>query len=455
MPSPAAFGMRRIFRDNWAWRGGLALDELRFAVDPADTADAPTGPGIPDDSGWPFLVSVTDTVALQCARDAPGTATTAAAAAVALLSERADGLLGLVPDAVPALAPEHAALVEAAGRTGVVDDFATALAKLEEVGVLRRDGDDVVLLRPPDPRPDDLLACRRHMDEVAERPENHELDRLLTRLVRRVERDGAPARRFRGLADGGRLRFVVTTTPASENPDGLFDVGPHSLPPLDLVLNPHGRPHALRGWVGAGGMRLEGDWGPGSPILLAAYEVAATVLGGGVGPNALRRATRAAGLWLLLLDATEARTGTLDTSVSSVAGRLGGVLGLASGGDHRALATVLLEDLERAGAIATERPSRKTLRVVVRQPPPPADATVRHFVRGWSAWLLGDGGGRVDGLEGVLELAQQHLARTRARWERVLEARVVRVDVLAAPGRRIPHVGAGTPAIARHDSRLG
>jgi hypothetical protein len=455
--------MRRIFRDNWAWRGGLALDELRYAPDPEALGRVVAGPGPADGEGWPFLVSVTDTVALQCAREAPGTATTAAAAAVALLSERADGLLGRIPGAVPALAPAHAALVDAAGRTGVVDDFATALCRLEEVGVLRRDGDDVVLLRPPDPRPDDLLACRRHMDEVAGRPENHELDRLLTRLVRRVERDGAPARRFHGLADAGRLRIVVAASPASENPDGLFDVGPHSLPSLDLVMHPHGRPHALRGWIGAGGMRLEDDPGSGGPILLAAYEVAAGLLGGGVGPNALRRATRAAGLWLLLIDATEARTGALDTSVSSVAGRLGAALGLAPGGDHRALATMLLEDLERAGIIATERPTRKTLRVVLRHPPPPTNDRVRHFVRGWSAWLLAGGGDRADELGGVLHLAREHLRRTRARWERLLEARLVRVEVLSGPGAPTardpgaarPPATAAPPATARHDGGLG
>jgi hypothetical protein len=415
--------MRRIFRDNWAWRAGLALDELRYPPESAVSGD--------DAGPWPFLVSVTDTVALQCARGAPGTATTAAAAALCLLSEAADGLLGRVSGALPRLAADHARFVAAAGRTGVVDDFPTALRELEAIGVLRRDGDDVVLLRPPDPRPEDLLACRHHMDDVAHRPENDELDRLLTRLVRRVERDGPPARRFRELAQAGRLRIVVSTTPRSENPDGLFDVGPGTLPPLDLALNPHGRPHALRGWMGIGGLALEGEWGPGSPVLLSAHELGALCLGGGVGPNAVRRAARASGLWLQLLEATEARTGTIRTSVSAVATELGALIGLAPNGDHRALATALLDDLERAGAIRTARPARKTLEVELLHPPAPSDAALVHFVRQWSAWRLS---GAVDpstaGLGRIPTLSDDHLRRVRARWETLLEGRGVRVELL-------------------------
>lgn len=246
----------------------------------------------------------------------------------------------------------------------------------------------------------------------------------------RVERGGILATRFRELARFGRLRARVHHQPGDAGEDGLFDVGPTSLPPLDRAVNALADElHAVRGWVSAYGAR-QPEGAAGLP--LTAYELGALLLGQGVGANAVRRATRASGLWLLLLEHTGHAPESFDSSVATLATELAPYLGLAADGDHRATVAALLADLERIGAVACERPTRKTLRVAVLRPPAPDDETVRHFLRQWSAWRLAADGDPAAGMGRLMDLSGVQLGRVRSAWVTLLEQRRVTVEVLAS-----------------------
>lgn len=202
------------------------------------------------------------------------------------------------------------------------------------------------------------------------------------------------------------------------------------MPPLDRAVNALADElHAVRGWVSAYGAR-QPEGAAGLP--LTAYELGALLLGQGVGANAVRRATRASGLWLLLLEHTGHAPESFDSSVATLATELAPYLGLAADGDHRATVAALLADLERIGAVACERPTRKTLRVAVLRPPAPDDETVRHFLRQWSAWRLAADGDPAAGMGRLMDLSGVQLGRVRSAWVTLLEQRRVTVEVLAS-----------------------
>lgn len=416
--------MRRIWRETWSWRGALALDELDYVPVPADATAGPIVRSARTD--WPLLVSVVDVVALLGPGAGGPEATTSVAALFHLLSTRTGGYHARLPLAMPEVREEHAALEREHGFA----DYGIALEQLERTGLVDRSASQLVLARPPSPTPTELLWARDHMDSVAQDPARSEIDRCLTRMAWRVERGGVLAARFRELARFGRLRARIHAQPGDAGEDGLYDVGPTSLPPLDRAVNALADElHAVRGWVsGYGAQQPEGV----ADLPLTSYELGALLLGRGVGANAVRRATRAAGLWLLLLEHTGDAPGTFDSSVATLASELAPYLGLAADGDHRTTVTALLADLERAGAVVCERPTRKTLRVVVLRPPAPADDDVRHFLRQWSAWRLAPDGDPAAGMGRLLDLSGVQLGRVRSAWVDLLERRRISVEVLAS-----------------------
>lgn len=417
--------MRRIWRDTWSWRGGLALDELDYVPVPADATAGPIAR--PAKTDWPLLVSVVDVVALL-GPGAGADVSTSVAALFHLLATRTGGYHARLPRALPDVEREHAVLEREHGFAG----YAVALERLEAVGLVDRGSARMTLLRPPSPSPADLRWAREHMDAVARDAARDDVDRQLTRMAWRVERGGVLAMRFRELARFGRLRATVHDDPGHEDQHGLFDVGPTALPPLDRAVNALADElHAVRGWVSAHGARHADGV---APLPLTAYELGALLLGQGVGANAVRRATRASGLWLVLLGHAGDDPEPFDTSVASLATEMAPYLGLAADGDHRATVAALLSELERIGAVVCERPTRKTLRVVVLRPAAPDDGRVRHFLRQWSAWRLAADGDPAVGMGRLLDLSGDQLRRVRSSWAGLLERRRVTVEVLAEGG---------------------
>ncbi|WP_320672823.1 hypothetical protein [Patulibacter defluvii] len=417
--------MRRILRDTWSWRGGLALDELEYQPQPADARDGPISE--PAARHWPLLISSVDTVALLHADDRPSATIAGVAGLHMLLIERTGGYHAILPRRMPEVERRYDELCAGEPMVG----FEEALEAMEEVGAVERSGSRIVVLRPPSPTPEVLELARARMDEAEERPEMWQVARRLQRLAWRTGAEGFGGQRFRQLARFGRLRATIADPdPGFVDRDGLYEVGPAALPPLSTALNvAEDGPHGVRGWVTAHDLRFETPPGEGSPILLAGYEAAALLLGGGVGTNALRRASRATGLWLQLLDHSGGRASAFDTTVAALAGGFAPLLELAPG-DHRSTVTGLLADLERAGLIACERPSRKTLRVSVLPAAAPDDERTTSFLRQWSAWRM-SGGASAAGLDGVVRLAGEHLRdRVRRTWVDLLETRRIRVEVL-------------------------
>lgn len=417
--------MRRILRDTWSWRGGLALDELEYEPVPVDARGGPITE--PAARHWPLLVSSTDTVALLHARDAPRDVILGVAGLHMLLIDRTGGYHAILPRRMPEVERRYD---ELRGDEPVVA-VEEAIDAMVEVGALERSPSRLVVLRPPAPTPSDLHVARIRMDEAEELPEVWPMSRRLQRLAWRVGPEGFAGQRFRELASFGRLRATIADPdPLFSDQDGLYHVGPAALPPLSTALNVgNDGPHGARGWISAHHLRFVSPPGVGSPILLAAYEAAALLLGGGVGANAVRRAARATGLWLVLLEHVDGRAGAFDTTVAGLTTEFAPLLQLAAGGDHRSTVTALLADLERAGLVRTERPSRKTLRVHVLPARAPDDERTTSFLRQWSAWRM-SGGESAAGLDELVVLAERHLRdRVRRTWVDLLEARRVRVEV--------------------------
>ncbi len=414
--------MRRIVRDSWAWRGGLAADELVY--DPV-LADATAGPlEGPATEHWPVLQSQLEAAwSVPVAEDLGIHTLTGPAAAHLALTARTGGVHAILPRRLPELLPVFEAI-----RAGddTVPAWEEALGLLETGGVIERSPTRLALLRPPPPSPARMRLMRDVLDDHEHRDPDDPVTNRLLRAVWRQTYTGIGVGRFRELPVAGRLRVTVRPRdPAAGARDPFFEVGPASLPEVTggivAVLDPT---FPERSWIPLDQIRP--GTGDARALWAGASEVLAVLLGEGRGANAVRRAMRGAVVWLLLADHTRATTGPVDVGVSALSRAVAETLGLKTDADHRKLTRLLVGDLEAAGLVTAEPGVRQRVRLL--PVPAPDAATVRHAMRQWAAWRAATAD---EPLEAVLRLVARHRDRyVRAPWAAALEERRVSVEVL-------------------------
>lgn len=421
--------MWRVLRDSWSGRGGLALDELHYEPVPVDAAAGPIRE--PATRYWPRMVSVTDAIALLVRNGCPSDVVISAGVLHLLLGERAGGYHARLPADLPEVDWRYDEL----RRDTAMVDAAHGYAAMAAVGLVESSSQSLVLLRPPSPGAEDLSTAWDAIDRARHDPALGVMGERMARLAWEAEHgNGTYATRFRELARCGRLRAIVHHSPPATmpaDPQGVFTVGSASLPALGPALaTTVDEAHAARGWVsGSGADYRDRPDAPVERLPLGPYEAGALLLKNGVGANAIRRAWRATGLWMVLLElaGTEA---SIDTTVAGLAGKLAPYFGLAVGGDHRSIVSTLLRDLERVGLVTTARPARKTLRVSLSAAACPDDDRLRHFLGQFSRWRLSGAGAASVSADPLLVLAESRTRRVRADWVRMLEHRSVAVEVL-------------------------
>ncbi|WP_026911381.1 hypothetical protein [Patulibacter minatonensis] len=428
--------MRRIVRDSWAWRGGLAADEVTYEPVLADATAGPlTGPPV---EHWPVLTSQLEAAWSIPDAERLGIHTLAGPAAAHLaLTARTGGVHATLPARLPELVP---VFEEIRGGDDAVPVWDEALDLLEAGGVIERTATRLALLRPPAPSVERMVLMRDVLDDHEHR---HPDDPVTNRLLRAVWKQtyaGIGVAGFRGLSAAGRLRVVVREPAADEPPpDPFFEVGQASLPEFrnepGAVLD-HGFPE--RSWVALAQI-VPGPQGTSSPLWGTAPEVLAVLLGAGRGFNAVRRALRGTVVWLLLARWSGGRTGLVETSTSTVARALAEVLGLKTDADHRKLSRALLADLERTGlARSVDGPVQG---VELLSVPAPDRATVRHALAQWMAWRVS--AASEEPLEGTLRISAEHRERfVRGPWAEAFTER--RISALVVPGD--PEHGGPSPA---------
>jgi hypothetical protein len=429
--------VRRIVRDSWAWRGGLAADELRYEPDLADATAGPvTGPPVVH---WPVLSSQ-----LEAAWSVPGaerlgihTLAGPAAAHLALVA-RTGGVHATLPLRLPELLP---VFEEIRGGDDAVPGWSEALDLLESGGVIERSATRLALLRPPAPTVERMVLMRDVLDDHEHRHPDDPVTNRLLRAVWKQTYSGIGNAGFRGLSNAGRLRVTVREPSPKDPPaDPFFEVGQSSLPEFrnepGAVLD-HGFPE--RSWVSLAQI-VPGVDGAPSVLWGTAPELLAVLLGAGRGFNAVRRALRGTVVWLLLARWSEGRSGVVETSTSTLARALAEVLGLKVDADHRKLSRSLLADLERADLIRVlPGPAQ---RVELLSVPAPDRATVRHALAQWMAWRVS--AESEEPLEGTLRISSEHRERfVRGPWAAAFADRRISVTVL--PG----DADAGGPPPAR------
>ncbi|MCK9247561.1 MAG: exodeoxyribonuclease V subunit gamma [Solirubrobacteraceae bacterium] len=438
--------MRRILRDQWSWRGGLTLDELRYRPELADATAGPiTGPPV---RHWPLLVSATDALALVAATGVDERRSFNAAVLWVILHERTGSYHATVPRHDPTVARIMGRL--RGGDDGRPDPEAVRDAQdaLEAAGLLDVAPTRIGVLRPCGPGPDELRAASDALDAIEQDDEWQAFEARAWQLSRRLIADGPAARRFHQLSSYGRTRVTISAPdPAFEDPHRLYACGLSTLPPLHLAFGfSHDEIHGVRGGIALAGASYDrpdlppGPGASGGPVLVAAYEVAARLLGRAEGRNAVRRAVRGTVVWLLALEATGGRLGRFETTKAELSTGFARTVGLDATADHRSTVRQLLGDLERVGALATVRGPR-SLTVDVLGVEPPADDDVRHFARQWALWRAGVGADHRDEVGPGLGLAHRHLQRVRDVWVELLDRRRVRVEILPGPPEAPPVAG--------------
>lgn len=416
--------MRRIVRDSWAWRGGFAPDELRYAPEPADATAGPIAG--PAERHWPVLTSQLEAAWSIPEAEQLGIRTlTGPAAAHLALCARTGGYHATLPRDLPELLP---VFEEIRAGDASIPSWDEALGLLERGGVIERSATRLSLLRPEPPSVERMRLMRDTLDDHEHREPDDPVANRLLRAVWKQTYSGIGVSRFRQLAAAGRLRVsVARETPAEGGRDRFFEVGPATLPPFQHdqggVLDPV---FPERSWVPLGQIVRDPADGPGIPLWATPQEVFAVLLGGGRGANAVRRAVRGTLVWVLLADRTGARTGPVELPIAALSRTVAELLGLKTEADHRKLTRMLLGDLERAGLAALrggEAPQTALLPV-----PAPGPGAVRTAM---GQWMSSRAAADDPGFAGLLRLAARHRERhVRAPWTAALEGRRVQVEVL-------------------------
>lgn len=424
--------MQRNLRDTWSWRGALTTDELEY--EPV-LADAVVGPiTAPASAHWPLLVSHLDVAARVVAEGRSVREALGPIGLYLLLFRRSGGVHAFVPEVDPDLVDWFEDLRR--GEDGV-PDHRTSVQWLIASGMVERSRGRLALVRPPSPTLDELHHVRVELDRL-------ELDADLGAMVHRVvalawdvQVLGPGGRRYRELARFGRLAVTIAPPDAARaDPKGYRRVGPTSLPELTAdVARDLEDLHPARGWISAAQIEIPAAW-EDPPLLIAAYEIAALLLGPGAPHSVvdLRRAVRATALWTVAVARTGGKAGQVRTSVSQLTREFAELVGLAADGDHRTLVAQLLEDLVAANVIRATRLPRGLV-VEVLRPPVPSDQTVREFLVSWKGWRLATQAADRDRLEEGLRLAGEHLERyVREPWRDLLEEGRVTVRVMPGEG---------------------
>jgi hypothetical protein len=416
--------VRRIVRDSWAWRGGLAADELVY--DPV-LADATSGPiDEPARRHWPVLTSQLEAAwSTPDAEDLGIRALTGPAAAHLALVARTGGYHATLPRELPELVP---VFEEIRAGDPSIPEWNAALDLLESGGVIERTATRLALLRPTPPSVERMRLMRDVLDDHEHAHPDDPVPNRLLRAVWRQTYSGLGVARFRELAAAGRMRVTVRDRgPLDPARDPFFEVGPASLPEFrnepGAVLD-HTFPE--RSWVPLALIDRGAPDGAARPLWATAPEIFAVMLGAGRGSNAVRRAVRGMVVWLLLADHTGSRTGPVEMPTAAIARALAELLGLKRDADHRKLSRVLVGDLERRGLVATT--PAPASRIVLLPVPAPDPATVRHALGQWMAWRVAT---IEDPLEALLRLSGRHRERyVRAPWAEAFEERRIRVELL-------------------------
>lgn len=414
--------MRLNWRDAWFWRGGLADHEIAYTPVLADATDGPID--APALEHWPVLVSPAEAAWAVHRRDRSLGMRELEGPAVAhlVLVERAGGYHAVVPADCPSVRERFAGIRRGAEDAPGLD---ASIAMLAEAGVVAVGREGISLLRPPATPAADLGRMRDALDTH----DLHVADDLVHRAVRAAWHEQAAGlrhTRYRELASFGRLSATVSLeTEPADDPCGVLEVGRTTLPPVrggDMLEREH--LHPGRSLIAVRHIAFDRSDADGTPLLTAAYEVAALLLHGS-GTTAMRRVARATALWLVLADESGGVVAPVDRSLRSLARDLATICGLAETTDFRGQTRALLGDLERAGAV--ERLDDGRVRVL--RPPGPSDEAVRHALTEIAAWRA-----TADDPLHDARLPTAHLHRhVRDVWVRLLEEDRLRLTVQAAP----------------------
>lgn len=305
--------------------------------------------------------------------------------------------------------------------------FWESVGTLEAAGILERAANSIALHRVSGHSYTtlDLQALVPLLSDTA-------TPKLLHRIRHQTE-SGVGSLRYRELARYGRLAAQVSLHPGSGAGDPLFEASAGSMPsagpvglPSDAGLMPG------RSLLGNAHVALPEHEEHDVPILATGAEVGALVLGDGRGANAVRRAIRAATVWLLCVEATRGRVGDVHKTMVGLSKQAAAVLGMNPSADHRSRVRDLLVALEAVGAL-----SRSSAGLRVLHPPAARQRDVQRFLADWGSLLFGT----YADSDGISALSESHLHRyVHPAWRQLLEQRRLNLRVLsgAAAGSRRP-----------------
>ncbi len=410
-------------RDAWAWRGGLARDEIDYSPVLSDARREPIFE--PAHTAWPVLDTHIEAALAAVPYASAWRTILGPATAHLALCGRTGGYHAVVGGSLRQLERRFGQVV---GRVCEIASFSESLNALEQAGVIERSGSLIALKTVPRPPAETLLAnmelCgRAGDDEQVSGAVEEALGRYLA-AARRQTQLGVGARRYRELGVYGRLGAVVSDRPGGGAGEPSYAAGGNCLPvesftglPSDLGLVPD------RSLVSGEHLVIRRAADADTDILISCAEVGALVFGDGVGVNALRRAIRAAGIWGLCVLLAEGKTRRVSISLSGLSQRAADLFGLNPAVDHRTRVRQLCSVLEGVGSLDRAEGGFQPL-----SPPGCPPCRVRRFAAEW-ATALGDPS--MPESVAVTALAEQHLKTyMRPAWQRLLEQRRVAVTVL-------------------------
>ncbi|WP_210495715.1 hypothetical protein [Patulibacter sp. SYSU D01012] len=342
---------RMLVRELCAWRGGLTAAEV--AMPSVRVGDARRGPLRDGADASPLLADGLDAVLPLVMEGAEPRRTRSAALAWTRVVRATGGHVATLP---AGLEPVRAAYAEAAAPyADEAEPAGDALATLEALGVLRTRADGVVPERPPAPDPATLLeGVARYEAVVAQDHVIGSFGRFVVDEAHRTFTFGVGQRRWRELAETGRLRVTLDGAADGATPPEQWDVGLRQFRPREEEVAGSARTLIdVRSGIPADA--LPPTAATGDPLLLLPFEIGSLM----IGPTGYTRASvalalRCAVIWMLVAETTAGRAGPAPASVSQVAAEYGQLFGL-TGTDHRKTVRAALEALCRSGILARLR----------------------------------------------------------------------------------------------------
>jgi hypothetical protein len=413
-------GLRTLIRDAFAWRGGLAADELEYDV---VVGDARSGPLADGTRATPAIVDPLDVVLPLLRAGAGPSRARSAALAWTLLLRSTGGYHARLPTDLSAVRGPYEVLT--ARYPHQADGLDDVLASLEAIGALGVGPGGPAVLRPaPLDGPSTLDALGRYETGVLDGD-------LLGGFGHRVRAEahatftrGVLQARWRALAAESRMAVRLDESPGPRADQASWDVGPAQFRPR---IDEAGTAQMLidvRSGIPADAFQPTDR--VGAPLLIGPVEIGALLLGtGGYTRNAVSLALRATAAWTMMADATGGLVGPSPTTISGLSATYAGLFGLP-GLDHRKTMRAAQDFLLRTGL--ARRDDAGPGCVMVR-PVGPDYRSLHQTVQALYRWILED-----DRTSAVLrEVAGQAIAyRDRhvvAQWERVLRRRAVRVAI--------------------------